>query len=267
MKRIALLVSVLLYISCGKDNPKPEPDFVETKIHTHVPVERVINSNCAGFYLGLPGSYDTGTRKHPLILSLHGYEALGDTKGLSEAVAFSIGSLLQNGTFPKNVVSDGKNYSFIVVTPKFKTWPSDTDVKAVLDHIIASYRVDISRIYVSGYSMGGAASFSFGAAYPSVAAAIVPFSAARAVNNGQAAAIANGKLAVWAFHNEDDPEAGAPVQNTKTAIAEINALKPDPLAKMTIGATGGHDSWTKGSSPTYKEDGMNIYEWMLQYHR
>jgi len=29
----------------------------------------------------------------------------------------------------------------------------------------------------------------------------------------------------------------------------------------------GHDAWTKATDPDYRENGMNIYEWMLQYHR
>jgi hypothetical protein len=36
---------------------------------------------------------------------------------------------------------------------------------------------------------------------------------------------------------------------------------------MTIWPTGKHDAWTKASDPNYKENNMNMYEWMLQYHK
>jgi len=36
---------------------------------------------------------------------------------------------------------------------------------------------------------------------------------------------------------------------------------------MTLWPTGGHDAWTQASDPEYREEGMNIYEWMLQYKR
>ena len=35
--------------------------------------------------------------------------------------------------------------------------------------------------------------------------------------------------------------------------------------KLTIWPSGGHDAWTRAVNPDYKENGKNIYEWMLQY--
>ena len=28
-----------------------------------------------------------------------------------------------------------------------------------------------------------------------------------------------------------------------------------------------HNAWTKATDPTYKENGQNIYEWMLSYKK
>ena len=83
--------------------------------------------------------------------------------------------------------------------------------------------------------------------------------------NTKANAIASADLPVWAFHNEDDFT--VPVSSTKDYIAAINSFNPSPLARMTIWPTGGHNAWTKATDPDYKENNLNIYEWMLQYHR
>jgi hypothetical protein len=36
---------------------------------------------------------------------------------------------------------------------------------------------------------------------------------------------------------------------------------------MTLWPTGGHDAWTKATDPTYKENGLNMYEWLLQFSK
>ncbi len=261
---------LVLSVACEKNNKGEEPDFVETKLHTHRPVIEDINANCAGYYIGLPGSYEETKLKYPLIISLHGWGALGGADGLGEVVTYSIGSLLQDDKFPKMVAAGGKNYSFIVVTPRFKEWPVSTDVKEVIDHITAKYRIDASRIYICGASMGGAVAFNFGGDFPNIAAAIVPFAAARKIDNTQADNIARAGLPFWAFHNTKDQV--APVENTITNINVIKAHNANPEPKMTIweeSSFGGdhHDCWTRACNPEYKENDMNIYEWMLQYHR
>ena len=57
--------------------------------------------------------------------------------------------------------------------------------------------------------------------------------------------------------------------NTNTYINIINTTlnPPNPLAKKTIFPVGGHDAWSTTYNPTYRENGLNIYEWMLQYKR
>jgi predicted peptidase len=113
--------------------------------------------------------------------------------------------------------------------------------------------------------MGGGATWEYAALNAAKIAAIVPICGASTVNTTKANNIASVNLPVWAFHNEDDPTVS--VNNTKDYITAINSLTPSPLARMTIWLTGGHNAWTKASDPEYKENNLNIYEWMLQYHR
>ena len=113
--------------------------------------------------------------------------------------------------------------------------------------------------------MGGGATWDYAALYAGKIAAIVPICGASVSNAVKAKSIADANLPVWAFHNEDDYT--VPVNNTKNYISMINSFNPTPPAKMTLWPTGGHNAWTKASDPAYKEDNLNMYEWMLQYHR
>jgi len=60
-----------------------------------------------------------------------------------------------------------------------------------------------------------------------------------------------------------------PVSNTNGYVDLINAdpTPPSPLAKKTIFPVQGHDAWTTTYNPDFRENGLNIYEWMLQYQR
>ena len=59
-----------------------------------------------------------------------------------------------------------------------------------------------------------------------------------------------------------------PLASVNDFKKELEAVKKEyPKAKLTLWPTGGHDAWTKATSPSYKENGMNMYEWMLQYHK
>lgn len=272
MRNITLFVCLLFLVTagCGKDPVKEEPDPAETKLHTHTAVIENIGANCPGYYVGLPGSYEENERKYPLLISFHGFGALGGITKFDTIVSYSVGKLLQDGVFPKNVVSEGKNYSFIVVTPRFRQRPTSGDAKEVLDYIRSRYRIDDSRIYMAGASMGGTTAFEFAGDYPDEIAAAVPFAAARKITETQAIRIAGANVPVWAFHNEQDTVAS--VQNTIYNVNLINLHGPATPALSTIWVEskfGGdhHDAWTQACDPGYKENGKNIYEWMLQYKK
>ena len=80
--------------------------------------------------------------------------------------------------------------------------------------------------------------------------------------------IAAEKLPVWAFHNSDDRS--IPVTDVRMFLQLINDNHPAVRPKLTELLSFGifnHDSWTRATDPAFKEDGENIYEWMLKYKR
>jgi len=265
------LIASLSFIACTKEGTSTDDhnaanNVVETKPPVQNGITVNVDANIGGFMAALPARYDSTTKRYPLLVFLHGIGELGNgASDLHNAANNGTPAQIKNGTFPANFVVNNKNYSFIVISPQFKNWPANSDLNDMINYAIAHYRIDSTRIYVSGLSMGGGATWEYGAAFAGRLAAIVPICGASSPTDDKAKKIAQAGLAVWAFHNEDDPTVS--VNNSKDYVSKINGFGANPAAKLTTWPTGGHDAWSKATNPTYKENNMNMYEWMLQYSR
>lgn len=126
-------------------------------------------------------------------------------------------------------------------------------------------KVDTNKIYLVGISGGGAVGWLYPGA--SVANAqkinanvlVCPTTETTTWCN-----IATGNTPIWAFHAKNDGT--TPASSTIGAVAAINACGIATAPILDTPATGGHGIW-----PTYLDtnyvgsNGMNVYEWMLQY--
>jgi predicted peptidase len=250
----------------GTTVDNPANNVVETKPPVQKGITVNVNGNIGGYQEGLPARYDSTTKRYPLLVCIHGIGELGNgASDLPNAAWPGTPGMLRTKTFPASFTVGGKNYSFIVIAPQFKAWPSAKDVNDMINYSISKYRIDTTRMYVSGLSMGGGVTWDYAVAYPSRIAAIVPMCGASGPSDAKAKKIADAGLAVWAFHNEDDPTVS--VDNSKGWVSKINSYKPAIPAKLTLWPTGGHDVWTKATNIATKENNMNMYEWMLQYSR
>lgn len=247
---------------------KPDLGTVETAPPVQTAVNTTVNGNCGGYFKALPAGYDGTTKKYPLLIFLHGMGELGNgTSDLPKVLNNAVPKLLKNKQFPANFAVGGQNFSFIVISPQFKAWPKVEDIDAVRKHVVANFRVDESRVYVTGLSMGGGMTWEYGSWVTDKIAAIVPICGASWPEKTRSNIMAKGNLPVWAFHNEDDGT--VPVSYSRDYVNQMNSYvpAPTPKAKLTTWPSGGHDSWSKATNPATKIDGLNIYEWMLQYKR
>jgi len=266
-----LLSTVIILTNCKKETANSvvnEADTVqETQPAIQTAVSADITANIGGFYKALPARYNSTSKKYPLLIFLHGISELGNgTTDLSKLLVNPVPKLLNQKTFPAQFTINGANFSFIIINPQFKQWPQPSDVNSMIDYAIKNLRVDTTRIYVSGLSMGGGGVWDYAIAYPNRIAAIVPISGATWTTQALSGNIAKANLPVWAFHNNDDST--VVVSATNTIVDYINSFSPVIPAKKTIWAIGGHDAWSKATNPSTKEcDGKNMYEWMLQYTR
>ncbi|SDH02659.1 PKD domain-containing protein [Chitinophaga filiformis] len=228
-------------------------------------------TNSGGYYEYVPPSYAGSKESFPLIIFIHGIGELGNgTTQLKTVLKNGLPKLLNNGTFPTSFTVKGKSYSFIVAAPQFKKIPAPVDVLSLINYLKRKYRIDNKRIYVTGLSMGGGVTEDFASAgdsYAQMVAAAVPIAGnmnpkqlPRAPNT-----VAKNDVPMWFLHNSDDPM--VPSQYSRDWVSMIEAYKPaaNPEPKLTIFNKKGHDAWTTAYDPSYKENGMNVYEWMLQY--
>lgn len=228
-----------------------------------------LSLNVNGFYEYLPEGYGSGSQTYSLIIFCHGMGEMGNGgTQLSKVLNTGLPRLIKDGKFPKSFTVNNQTHKFVVISPQFAKWPGPGDIDAVLDYALANYKVDPTRVYITGLSMGGGITWEYSAhvnLYAKRLAAIVPICGASWPDKTRAYRIADAKLPVWATHNNSDPT--VPSFYTNDYISHIKTRNSSAPVKKTIFISGSHDAWTKTYDPNFREGGLNIYEWMLQYTR
>ncbi len=267
MMKLTLCSTVLcLFLSLQK---------AESQVQTARPnVSMTASTN--GFYEYLPQGYDPQTpEKYPLLIFIHGLGELGNgNTQLSGVLTNGTPKQIRDGIFPNSFTVNGQTHKFIVISPQFKEWPNSQELDNVISYLVSSYKVNINRIYLTGLSMGGGVIWEYcgnNANFANRITAIVPICGASYPDYWRGRTIAAGNIAVWATHNSGDGT--APVSYTDGYVTNINSsplpLSPQatPLAKKTIFNVVGHDAWTATYNLNFREDGKNVYEWMLQFQK
>ncbi|HEY0066105.1 MAG TPA: carbohydrate-binding protein, partial [Flavisolibacter sp.] len=235
---------------------------------THTP-KYVALPNSNGYYEYLPQGYNpAGSETYPLIVFIHGVGELGngDPSNLPRVLVTGLPAYIQWGRFPSSFNVNGQTHKFIVISPQFIGWPSPENVHSMIAYLKNTYRVNPNRIYVTGLSMGGGATWDYASVYANEPAAILPIAGASWPDRTRARNIAAGNIPIWALHNVGDPT--VPVAYTNDYVSIINEPPAsNPQAIKTIFNSGSHDAWSTAYNPDYRENGMNVYEWMLQYQK
>jgi predicted peptidase len=135
----------------------------------------------------------------------------------------------------------------------------------MINYAIKRYKVDETRMYVCGLSMGGGTAWDYGADFGKRIAAVVPICGASSPTTQKGYSIARNNLPVWAFHNSGDPT--VPSSYSTDWVKYINNANPIVKARLTMFQATVHDAWSKATNPNYTENGKNIYEWMLKHRR
>ena len=194
------------------------------------------------YLLFLPEGYESSETKWPLILFLHGAGESGDN--VEKVKATGLPKLLETKT----------DMPFVVVSPQSPRggWNVDS-LSALLDDVIAKYKVDVDRVYLTGLSMGGFGTWELGTAHPERFAAIAPICGGGSPSRA-------GRLKgvpVWAFHGAKDNV--VPIARTEAMIKAMKEAGMEP--KFTIYPEAKHDSWTE----TYNNP--ELYKWFLEHKR
>lgn len=227
-------------------------------------VFKTTNSNVIGYLEYLPKGYD-GSKRYPLVLFLHGKgEKAPNTKDRS-VLSRSITSVTNLG--PPYYVKNGTDFPFILISPQLKSGHGDWPlwyVMEVLEHVKKNLRVDPSRIYLTGLSLGGGGVWRAAEDHPEIFAAIAPVCGSWN-RVAKAKAIADKDVPVWAFHGDKDNV--VPWSRTQRMVDAINHHKPNPRAKFTTYKGVRHDAWVKAYRPDHSIHNQNIYEWLLSHKK
>lgn len=196
------------------------------------------------YLLYLPAGYEADSKKQwPLILFLHGAGESGD----------NLQKVKLHGP-PKLIENKSRDFPCIVVSPQSpgRGWNADI-LGSLLDDLAAKYRVDKTRVYLTGLSMGGYGTWTLAAAQPERFAAIVPICGG---GNTSDAEKLKG-IPTWVFHGAKDNV--VPLERSKVMVDALKAAGGEP--KFTVYPDAGHDSWTAA----YEDP--KLYEWLFAQQR
>jgi predicted peptidase len=197
------------------------------------------------YLLFIPDGYgDDRSKKWPLIMYLHGGSRRGDDVEKLREPGWGLPALLEKK----------KSFPFIVISPlcpNGEFWTDTEALMALLDEIEKRYSVDLSRVYLTGHSMGGFGTWYLAYQYPERFAAIAPMSAPFVVT---AWADRLKKMPIWAFHGSDDKL--VPIGEDQDLIDALHRLGND--VRFTV--LPGRDH---GILDTYEND--KLYSWFLEH--
>ncbi len=178
-------------------------------------------------------------KKFPLMLFLHGAGERGDDLEL----------LKVHG--PPKLIAQGEDFPFIMAAPQCPKgeWWSIDELTKLVDELERDYRVDKTRIYVTGLSMGGYGSWGLAIANPDRFAAIAPI-----CGGGQPEEVCAIKdVPTWVFHGAKDVV--VKLTESEKMVDALKACGGD--VKFTVYPEANHDSWTE----TY--DNPEFFKWIL----
>lgn len=159
---------------------------------------------------------------------------------------------------PKDESQDDNNRSVWVDTDfggtshhmhESPTWPMQLSIELV-KQIIENKNVDLSRIYVTGLSMGGYATWEILQREGELFAAAIP------VCGGGDLDYVNelGFMSLWVFHGAEDRT--VPVERSRNMVNAIRASGGNPRYTEYPGVD--HDSWSR----TYQNP--EVWSWLFQ---
>lgn len=258
-------------------------------------VARLPASTGAGYGYGeyLPPGYLTSTASYPVIIHLNGNGEFGTSP--TEADLLEV--VTRHGAL-KNIryTSQGKAYfgqhQVMVFTPRAATNWKPAELDAFVSFLVANYRVDTTRIYLTGISFGGYGSWQYAYTYGSRLAALAPM----ATNiGGPGPTLTQLKnVPVWAVHSFADgsslsaetswlmgvtknygqfqlvqvasptqkvtylfPGASSPTWTSQPGVVGTG----NAIARLTVLPGGAHDCWTQ------QYDNYAFWDWLLAQHR
>jgi predicted peptidase len=226
-----------------------------------------------GYLQYLPEDY--GRDSMALVVFLHGFgEAGNGTTDLYKVANTGLPSLLKNNRLP--YVSQ----SFVVLSPQIGSkYFSPATLEKFIQYAIVTYKIDPSKIYLTGLSGGATSGYNYIRLYQTCAAAVL----ISGYGNRKDICLTQAcKTPLWVFHGSQDQTITYP--GSLLFAKRYNEYSPEEKAKATLYNGVGHDAWTR----TYNLSGIgsglvstslegkpfslnlydeSVYEWLLRHKK
>ena len=203
--------------------------------HFSLQVSRSVSDN---YLLYLPQGYSWKKQQWPLLIFLHGSgSAIQDIEKIRT-------------TGPPSLFEQGMNSEFVLLAPQLHdNLPWDIErTYALIKKVISEYKVDASRIYVTGLSRGGFGTWELAVDHPKLFAAVVPISA-RDIPAVERLTSSN----LWIFHGGDDD--GVPWQGSQFMFNRLENTGANVNFSLYDGV--GHNAWDRA----YNDPAL--WQWLL----
>ena len=188
------------------------------------------------YRLFIPDAYD-GTKSAPLVVALHGMG--GDENGMFDG-------------YGKELTKDANKYGFIVVGPKGREPASmyrgtaEKDVLDVMAEVERDYKIDRSRVYLMGHSMGGYGTWSIAIDHPELFAALGPISG----GGSPESMVKIREIPQYVTHGDDDRTVNV---NSSRTMVEAGKKVGAPITYVEVPG-GSHGK--RGAARTRAHDGV-----------
>lgn len=178
--------------------------------------------NGYNFWVYTPSDYYYSYEKTPLIIFLHGQSLCG--RNLDRVRRYG----------PLHAIVMGREIQALVVVPQNPggAWRPEK-INDVLEWMKKNYKLDSTRVYVIGMSLGGYGTLDFAGTYPDKVAAAMALCGGCSLKDKSGL----GRLPLWILHGTADR--AVPVQQSKTVVEELQRTGNDKRLRY---------DWLKGAS-------------------
>ncbi|MGN7514718.1 MAG: prolyl oligopeptidase family serine peptidase [Allomuricauda sp.] len=228
-----ILVAMLLLQACAAQS-----HLIQDEMQT-------VTKENLKYYLYYPEDYFDTEDGFGLLLFLHGGGESG--RNVEEI----------KDTGPPKMLVEGKQFPFLILAPQnshAKKWWNTDAVVQLLDSVVDSNRVDKRRIYLTGLSRGGSASWELATQYPdkfaamAVVCGMTPLPYAHWINRD---------MPIWVFHGDQDDVIN--VEESDKMVKKLREMGHD--VRYTRYKDVGHNAWGRA----YTTD--SLYTWFAQQKR
>ncbi|HEX3073838.1 MAG TPA: alpha/beta fold hydrolase [Ignavibacteriales bacterium] len=250
MKKIIRIIflSIIIVFAVGQaancqNSIKPENSSAHINTYIEIRDTFLFNDENLLYMLILPAKYSTSSAKWPLLLFLHGGSGRGENLDLVKNYG------------PPVYAEQQQDFPFVVLAPQCpagKNWTNTNTLASLLDTIIARYKIDADRVYLTGMSMGGYGAWNLAAAHPEYFAAVAPIAAYETEPDKWAKYLI--QIPIWVIHGDKDDL--APLEVDVKMVDALHALGASP--RFTI--LEGRDHYI---TDIYLNN--DVYDWLLTF--